>query len=161
MTILQELEFIRKHSPDKILHPEDVVKYARSPKTALHTRFDWDDAQAAHGYRLWQARQIIRVNVRLLDRGDGEKVPIRAYVSLASEAGGADGYLLTKIVLANPDKRLALIAAILNRISSILDLHPLPELDDIRQAIALTRAEHGIGKIIAAPASMRQIEAST
>ncbi|MBR0693608.1 hypothetical protein [Bradyrhizobium lablabi] len=147
MTILEELEFIRKQSPDKALHPEKVVEFARSPNTALHAKFDWDDAHVAHLYRLWQARQIIRVNVKLLDRGDGQKVNIRAYVSLANEADGADGYIQTKVVLADQDKRRALIGAILNRISSILDLHPLPELDGIRQAVALTRAEHGMDKV--------------
>lgn len=144
MTILQELELIRKQSPDKLLHPEQVVEFARSPSTALHAKFDWDNAHCANLYRLWQARQLIRVNVKLLDRGDGHKVPIRAYVSMASEAGGGDGYIQTKIILADPTKRLAFVGAILNRISSILDLHPLPELGCLRNAIEQTRVTFGI-----------------
>jgi hypothetical protein len=77
--------------------------------------------------------------------------------------GGADGYTQTKVILANPDKRRALIGAILNRISSILDLHPLPELDELRQVIALTRAEHGIGKVeqVTGSPSVQQLEATT
>lgn len=38
-----------------------VVKDARSPKSPLHSEFEWDDAKEAHKSRLTRAREIIRL----------------------------------------------------------------------------------------------------
>lgn len=62
MTWQEELEEIRL-AHGGILRPSDVVEYARNPETALHPKFEWDDFKASEAYRLWQARQIIRVVV--------------------------------------------------------------------------------------------------
>ena len=64
MDYKQELEQIRKAN-DGELRPADVVEFARNPDTALHSRFTWDDDKAAAEYRLWQARELIRVVVQL------------------------------------------------------------------------------------------------
>ena len=73
-----------------VLRPEDVVEQARSPKSVLHGLFQWDDSEAAREYRLWQARELIRVSVVMLPEAGGE--PTRAFVSLmddrTKEAGG-------------------------------------------------------------------------
>ena len=45
--ILEELEAIAKKH-DGILRADDVVKYAKSPKTALHDKFEWDDQKAGY-----------------------------------------------------------------------------------------------------------------
>jgi len=73
--IQQELESIRR-SAGGLLRPEDVVEFARSPETALHEEFTWDDSEAAHQYRLWQARQVIRVNVTVIGNTES-KVAVR------------------------------------------------------------------------------------
>jgi len=49
-----------------LLRPADVIEAARPVGSPLHTRFTWDDTEAAHQYRLWQAREIIRVSVEYL-----------------------------------------------------------------------------------------------
>jgi hypothetical protein len=55
----QALEAIAaKH--DGILRPEDVVMEAASPDHPLHDQFEWSDQNAAHSYRVDQARTLIR-----------------------------------------------------------------------------------------------------
>lgn len=65
------------------LTPHAVVDEAKNPVHPLHKHFEWDDSVAAAGYRLDQARAIIRV-VRL-DVGDDE--PTRAFLSITDNAG--------------------------------------------------------------------------
>jgi len=91
-----------------VLQPLAVVSYARSTDTALHSCFTWDDTKAAEQYRLWQARQVIRVVVGVI-------VPkveqTRVFVSLLDDRqqeGG--GYRLTKVVLCDMDARKRLLA---------------------------------------------------
>lgn len=95
----QELEQIRSRAGG-VLKPEDVVAFARNPKTALHSWFTWDDSAAAAEYRLWQARQVIRVCVRVVE-GDKEP-PVRTYVSLYEDRG-QDGYRLLTDVLSDEE----------------------------------------------------------
>lgn len=90
-----------------ILKPDDVVEFARDSNTALHSRFQWDDTKAAHEYRLWQAREIIRVVVIMLPNHNMET---RAFVSLQSDRnkpGG--GYRGTVSVMKSPDTRMELL----------------------------------------------------
>jgi hypothetical protein len=65
---------------------EAVVEAARSPSSAMHVIFPWDDKLAAHQYRLDVARQIVR-SVRLIPGDGGE--PRRVYTVVAiREPGG-------------------------------------------------------------------------
>lgn len=95
----QELEAIRSKSGG-VLKPETVVEFARNPKTALHSWFTWDDSDAAREYRLWQARQVIRVCVTIQE--NEKEPPVRTYVSLYEDRGG-DGYRLMTDVLSDEE----------------------------------------------------------
>jgi hypothetical protein len=105
--IVKELRKIAK-SHGGILQAEAVVEYARSPMTALHSRFTWEESAAAHQYRLWQARQVIRVSVQhspALGRS------VRVFVSLTpdrDEEGG--GYRDMDVVVRNRDQRDQMLA---------------------------------------------------
>lgn len=97
-----ELETIAKVNGG-ILRPADVVKFAEDPETALHSRFEWDDTEAAHAYRLWQARAVIKVHVEVLPQG---KTETKVFVSLPSDRhsiGG--GYRLTVDVMSEEEQR--------------------------------------------------------
>lgn len=107
MTRTEELELIaRKHRG--ILRPEDVVAYAQNPKTALHEAFEWDDTEAAHQYRLEQARRVIRAVVTVLPR-NGNNVETRAYVALDSDRG-SNSYREVSAVLSKREWRDELLA---------------------------------------------------
>jgi hypothetical protein len=104
--ILRELEHIRKHSKDKLLHPEDIVAYAMNENTALHSKFEWDDDKAGQEYRIWQARQLIKVVVRIIPRTN---VKTTVYVSLKSDRYGEGGYRALVDVLSHEVLRKQLL----------------------------------------------------
>jgi hypothetical protein len=140
--IARELESIRSADPDGVLRPEDVVEYARDPKSELHQQFEWNDTEAAAAYRLVQARQIIRVRVTLLDTGDGEET-VRAYVSLYPPSRG---YEETADTLATKRGRRDLILKLLDRMLAIAQSYALPELKPITRAIAAVQTGLTTGK---------------
>ncbi len=92
-----ELELIRQKNSG-ILNPHDVVEYASDPTTALHSRFEWNDEKAGHEYRVWQARQLIRVIVIQSPR---DNTVTQCYVSLSDERGKDGGYRAVVEVLDN------------------------------------------------------------
>jgi hypothetical protein len=84
-----------------------VVEYAKNPKTALHSAFEWDDSKAAHQHRLWQAEHLI-ISVRIIE--PKSNTPIQAFVSLGSDRkqkGG--GYRDTISVLSDKQLREELL----------------------------------------------------
>jgi len=102
------LEEIRQEH-NGILRPEDVIKRAQDPESPLHERFQWDDTEAAYQYRLYQARQLIRVCVKVVAEADEDK-PLRVYVSLLPDRrqeGG--GYRTLEDVLESADLREQLL----------------------------------------------------
>ena len=103
----QELEQIREQNGG-MLRPVDVVAFAENPETNLHKCFTWDDTEAAHNYRLWEARTIIRVCVTTAPKDD--LPPMRVFVSLKSDRkkpGG--GYQAMVDVLSDEEKRRELL----------------------------------------------------
>ncbi len=104
--IQKELEAIGKRNGG-LLRPCDVVEFAKDEKTALHSRFEWDDQKAGDSHRLWQARQILRIEVVVLEN---DSKLVRAFVSLKDdrqEQGG--GYRLLTEVLSNKDLRAKML----------------------------------------------------
>ena len=105
--IEKELEAIRKKA-NGVLKPSAVVEFAEDPETALHGKFEWDDAVGAHEYRLWQAREVIRVHVTV---AHADTEPTRTYVSLQGHReGDGGGYLHIKDVLSDAEWRAQLLA---------------------------------------------------
>ena len=107
LAIADELESIRLQHRG-VLRAVDVVAFASDSGTCLHARFNWDDTSAAAEYRLWQARELIRVVVTMLPN---HNEPLRAFVSLMEDrsiAGG--GYRSTVSVLSHPRRRALMLA---------------------------------------------------
>ena len=105
--IKRELTIIaRKHHG--LLRPVDVVEYASNPKTTLHGCFTWDDTEAAQQYRLWQARQIIRVRVQVIPQ---HTEPVKVWVSMKDdryrEGGGYRGLMP---VMSDQTRKTQLVA---------------------------------------------------
>jgi len=74
---------------DRLLSPHEVVEDARSPESPLHSHFEWDDSIAAESHRCWQARQLIRDIVFIIDENDRPKQEINALFHV--EIPNADG----------------------------------------------------------------------
>jgi hypothetical protein len=75
-----------------ILRPRDVVDEATPEESPLHPHFEWEDEIAADKFRLFQAAHLIR-RVRVVqETKSGEKVSVRAFVSLPSDRNDGGGY---------------------------------------------------------------------
>lgn len=103
--IAKELKKIAKNN-DGVLLPEHVVQSAKANNSPLHSRFEWDNSVAAHQYRLWQARQLIRVCVELIP---GIATPTEVFVSLTPDRDHG-GYRIVTDVLSDDGMRAQLLA---------------------------------------------------
>lgn len=113
--IKDELEEVRRRHGG-VLKASDVVHFASNPKTALHAKFTWDNDIAGAKYRLWQARQLIRVSVVMLEQAT---VETRAFVSLYADRNNAGGgYRAMVDVLSDAEKRDQLLGQALSELKS-------------------------------------------
>lgn len=130
--IYDELERIRMENGG-ILRPADVVNAAKEEKNLLHDCFEWDDSKAAHDHRLWQARELIRVTIRVLP--SSEKT-VRAYVSLVDDRKKDGGYRSIIDVLTDEELSRRMLEQALHELNSVRrKYHMLKELSDVFNAI--------------------------
>lgn len=105
--IISELNRIASRNGG-VLKPEVVVEEARRPSSPLHSKFQWDDSVAAHEYRIFQARNLIRVVVHVLPNGSDEME--RVWVSLKQDQQNEGGGYRTLVsVLSDADLRKQLL----------------------------------------------------
>lgn len=127
-----ELESLAKAHGGSIT-PEQVLEFAEDPDTALHKRFCWDDTEAAHQYRLAQARQIIRVTVTVRDLPQHKT---RVFVNLKDDRPKSK-YRLMVDVMDSPDLRDQLLDTALSELESFRRKYDhLEELAEIFDAVA-------------------------
>ena len=121
------------------LTPESVLRDAKCPDSVLHPQFEWDDSKAANEYRLWQARQIIRVSVTVIPNAEKE---YHAYVSLKDDRkqeGG--GYRSTVSVLKHSVRRDAMLREALEELDVFRRKYAiLTELAPVFEAIVTVGA---------------------
>ncbi len=75
----EHLELLRKQCKGE-LTPEDVLSDAKHDNSPLHSFFEWTDSEAAHQFRLQQARGLIRSVVAIYVQDEKPAVRHRAYV---------------------------------------------------------------------------------
>lgn len=101
-------ELQRIYERDGVIEPETVVEESESPSAPLHSCFEWNDAKAAHKYRITQAQGIIRAIVSV---DETENQPeTRAFVNVQQE------YHPISIVVKNPETRKILLKNALNEL---------------------------------------------
>ncbi len=86
----ERLERIRARNKG-ILAPDDVVRDAHSESSPLHSYFTWDNTEAAHQYRLEQARTLIR-NVKVTVTTSSERIAAPYYIRDPRVASSEQGY---------------------------------------------------------------------
>jgi uncharacterized protein YcfL len=108
-----EKELHRIQKKHGALTPPVIVEESRPENAVLHYRFTWDDSEAAHQYRLWQARQIVQVVSFLHPKMD---TPVRSFQSVTLEAEDEEGqihsthiYVDTKEAFKNPAMRAQIL----------------------------------------------------
>lgn len=134
--IRAELDRIAKKSGG-VLWPEKVVDAARDESSPLHSRFEWDDSEAAERYRVWQARQLIAITVNVIEgSADDEQL----WVSLKPDRAESGGYRSMVNVLSDKNLRDQLLSDALEdmRIFERKYRH-LKELANVFSAMERTR----------------------
>lgn len=136
--IQKELDMLRKRHRG-LLCPAHIVEYAENEKTELHNCFTWDDKKAGNQYRLWQARELIRVYVKVIK---GSDEPVRAYVSLKIDRSRKDGgYRDFEQVMVNPRLRTAFLNQALEELERFEQKYKqLKELVPVFKAIAKVKS---------------------
>lgn len=83
-----EIERIREEKSG-FYKPIDLVDASRPSTAVLHPEFEWNDAIAAEGYRVVQARNIVRCVISAKDPNQEEPDPefVRVYVSVKTNDG--------------------------------------------------------------------------
>ena len=126
-TVGTELERIEKSAGE--LTPELVLKRATPKNSTLHPCFEWDNTKAAEGYRLEQARYLLRSVEVVVESDDssGNTVEIRAFHNVENDTGDSV-YVSVAQARENPeywqqikDKALSEIRAWKQKYQSIKD----------------------------------------
>jgi len=135
-SIKDELLFIEKQNKG-LVKPAKVVKFAENPETLLHSKFEWDDNKASYNYRIWQARQIIRLELTVVEtKGKKESITTRLFVSLSEDRTNAKGYRLIEKVMNNTSLREQLLKDALDELIRIkVKYKSLNELSKVFKAI--------------------------
>lgn len=111
MSVITELQDIFEQN-NGVLRAEDVVEFAKNPATELHSKFTWEDTEAARLWRLHQADRIIRVSIDMeentpkelsvlvdlvWDRAISSETPGKSYRNSAELYHASDRYRQTLI----------------------------------------------------------------
>jgi len=75
-----------------VLTPEAVIEAAKNPESVLHDAFTWDDTEAAHSFRLYQARKLIS-SVKVQINTESRTISTVFYVRDPSAAKDLQGYV--------------------------------------------------------------------
>jgi hypothetical protein len=103
----EELERIRVKNNGR-LENADVVDAAKRKTSPLHAAFEWDDTKAAKAYRLDQAGDLIRAIDVVIVKDEGEKRPIRAFVSVKRDTDRS--YTSVQHALSDDELRAQVVA---------------------------------------------------
>jgi hypothetical protein len=121
---------------DGILTAETVIEAAKPSDSPLHSWFTWDDTEAAHQWRLHQARMMLRVVVQMLPSKHGEETN-RIFVSLSPDRQlGGGGYKTMVDVLSDDEMRNQLLEDAIEDMKRFRQKYQqLKELSDVFEAM--------------------------
>lgn len=117
------------------LHPDDVVKAAKSPKSAMHKRFTWDDTEAGIKLRRLEAMELIR-EVKVICVTQEKTFNVRGFHSLGSDRLNGGGYRPIAAVMSDTDRKKQLLETAMKEFQSLkMKYQHLVELSDVFAAI--------------------------
>ncbi len=102
------------------LTPDAVLEDARSKKSPLHDQFEWNDGEAAHKYRLDQARTLIR-SVRVEVVTESKTVSVVRYLRNPEAPHREQGYADVVAIKDESDLARDALLAELARAKALFD----------------------------------------
>ena len=134
--VIAALEKIQGRNKKGLLLPAEVVAAASKPDHPLHSRFEWEDTEAAHKWRLHQARNLINIYVTVLGP---DTEPVARWISIRSERNDGGGYQSMQIALQQPATRAMILKEALEDMQSFAAKYRhLKELAAVMAAIDTT-----------------------
>lgn len=118
---------------DGRITPEAVIEAARDEGSPLHQQFEWDDSKAAHGYRLEQARTLIR-SVKLLVTIEDRVISTVHYVRDPRADAGEQGYVSVTQLRSEPEHARAMLRVEFSRAAACLH-----RAEDLADALGLRK----------------------
>lgn len=100
MKMIEVASVLRDMATKGPLTASRLLEEAAQEAHPLHDRFTWDDTEAAHQYRLQQARHII-VTVNWKPEGARRAIPVFVHVP---EKQGEGEYVLTEFAVTQPER---------------------------------------------------------
>lgn len=101
--VITELQKIAADNDGHLRRP-DVEFAARPISSPLHKFFEWDEEKGAYKYRLVQAGHLIAAVVRWVQL-NGDRRPVRVFVSLKTDRLNKLGYIETVNALTHKNTR--------------------------------------------------------
>ena len=118
-----------------LARPEDIVEAAQSEDSPLHPKFTWDDSVAGHQFRLWQARQLLRICIAYQPVSN-KMIEHNVFVSLSTDRMSGGGYRIMTDVLRDDEARQIMLADALRELHRIQrQFRDLRELERVFQEI--------------------------
>lgn len=112
--VIKELDRIADLDADNLIEPETVVEFAKDISSPLHRHFLWDDSEAAHQYRLVQARSLInRIKIIKVDNGGPRYVNV---IIRRADENERRGYVQTKRAVADESLYDQIVKEAINQI---------------------------------------------
>lgn len=110
---------------------EDIVKQAKSVKSAMHNYFEWDDAKAGHQYRKQQATKLLcHLQVTYVKEDKSEPVNVRAFVNVKHN----DGFYKIETVVSDVDRYQILLNKAYNELRGVKTKYQ--ELSEIQEKLS-------------------------
>jgi hypothetical protein len=120
--------------------PELLVDESKTKDALFHSCFEWNDKKAAAGYRVVQAKEILRnITVIKVESSDDDKVEmqeVRAFHSIEVE-DGKQKYISLPVILSDEDmmkqmlqRAIRELTSFRNKYKALQQLQPVFEIID-------------------------------
>ena len=103
-----------------VLTPEAVLEAAKSPESILHDSFTWDDSEAAHQHRLYQARKLIS-SVKVQIKTETQTISTVFYVRDPNAPKETQGYVSLNHLKRDDDLAREALLQEFSRVASALE----------------------------------------
>jgi len=103
-----------------VLTPEAVLEAAKNPESILHDSFTWDDTEAAHQHRLYQARKLIS-SVKVQIKTETRTVSTVFYVRDPNASKETQGYVSLTHLRRDEDLAREALLQEFSRVASALE----------------------------------------